>query len=222
LGCKGKAFGGTKMKTTLHIFTDGGYNKILDSSYYGFVIYKDDGKIIDIMNIKTQKKRGYTDFEMLALEMAFQYISNTVMCKKHHIVIHTEILQRINSEKSNTRERFESLVGSKKIKFEYSPAHAYDLFNSLIDTMISDTNIRDLFTAFQSNATTNKIEKTYLSGVSKKGIVNIFLVVFKAKLEDTLSSGGVKLENFTVARKVYRTNFVDKTIKYRGMKLLFI
>lgn len=212
------------MKTVLHMYTDGGYNNILNKSYYGFVLYEDNNKVVNILNIKTKKAQGLIDFEQEALYMGLEYLSKSNICKilNAKIVVHTEILIKLSHQKNDTILRYQNLLGEKNVSFEYCPAHEYDFFNILIDILISDNNTKDLvrdFTTRSVNAISN-IVKTYVE-LNQKGIINMFLIVFKLKLEALLIAPNIKKEQIKVMRETYQEFYINKTILYKGKKFIY-
>jgi hypothetical protein len=209
------------MKTIIHIYTDGGYNKVIDKSYYGFIIYKDDGKSLNILNTKTKKVNGMIDFELAAVELAYQYLLTTTGLSTYKLVVHTEILKLLQGKHSETRIKFEKLLGKRKVSFEYSPAHEYDLFNNLIDTLISDNNVQTLIKDFvNAPGVINKANKTYIE-MDTKGIINMFLLLYRIKLEAVLVSD-TKKEKLEKSREVYNDFFIDRVIYYRGKRMLYL
>lgn len=211
------------MKETLHIFTDGGYNKNADRSYYGFIMYKESKNNLDILTVKTKKVKGRVPFERLALMLAYDYLDSSNIVKKLNVkvIVHTEMFEQI--EKPGTpynrvKINFETLLTEKIVSFVYSPAHKWDLFNLIIDTLISDNNLRDLVRIFAISSVSSMIKSNI--EMNTKGYINMYLLIYKMKLENLLADGNVKKENFEVARSAYFEFFIDKSITYKGKRLL--
>lgn len=211
------------MKDTLHIFTDGGYTKNADRSYYGFIMYKESKNNLDILTVKTKKVKGSVPFERLALMLAYDYLvsSNIVEKLNVKVIVHTEMFEQV--EKSGTpynrvKINFEKFLTKKTVSFVYSPAHKWDLFNLIIDTLISDNNLRRLVCQFDTSSVPVMIKSNI--EMNTKGYINMYLLIYKMKLENLLADGNVKKENFEVARSAYFEFFMDKSITYKGKRLL--
>lgn len=212
------------MKSVLHIYTDGGYNKIIDKSYYGFIIYIDNGSTVDILNVKTKKAKGLTKFEQDALHLALDYLtkSNLSTLLNVKVVIHTEIFKLLMSDGNEIKTKYEEFLGKKNVSFEYSPAHKLDLFNNLIDTLISDNNTQSLIKDFVSMGTAciSNTVKTYIE-MDQKGIINMFLLLNKNRLETIMVTDSVKKPKFEAAALTYKEFFINKTITYKGKKFIY-
>ena len=211
------------MKDILHIFTDGGYNKNANRSYYGFIVYKESKNNLDILTVKTKKAKGAVSFERLALMLAYDYLvsSNIVEKLNVKVIVHTEMFEQI--EKPGTpynrvKINFETLLTKKIVSFVYSPAHKWDLFNLIIDTLISDTNLRELVRNF-ATASLPSVIKSNIE-MNTKGYINMYLIIYKIKLETLLADGNAKKETFEVARSAYFEFFMEKSITYKGKRLL--
>ena len=211
------------MKDILHIFTDGGYNKNANRSYYGFIMYKESKNNLDILTVKTKKVKGPVPFERLALILAYDYLvsSNIVEKLNAKVIVHTEMFEQI--EKPGTpynrvKINFETLLTKKIVSFVYSPAHKWDLFNLIIDTLISDTNLRELVRNFDT-ASISSVIKSNIE-MNTKGYINMYILIYKMKLENLLADGNVKKEKFEVARSAYFEFFMGKSITYKGKRLL--
>lgn len=209
------------MKDTLHIFTDGGYNKNADRSYYGFIMYKESGNNLDILTVKTKKAKGAVSFEKLALMLAYDYLASSNIVEKLNVkvVVHTEMFEQLvmpGTPCNEVKIEFETLLTKRVVSFVYSPAHKWDLFNLIIDTLISDNNLKGLVRDF-SNAPISNMIKSNID-MSTKGYINMYLIIYRIKLDVVLADNQVKKENFEPARSAYFAFFVEKNITYRGKR----
>lgn len=217
------------MRPILHIFTDGGYNKMVDESYYGFIMYKESGNTIDILTVKTKTVKTEIDFERKALFLAYSYIANSKIVEKLNakVVVHTEMYKNLMNEKNKYNQvkiDFEKLLKKRNVSFVYSPAHELDLFNIIIDTLISSNNIRDLVVAFgtipKGNSIASPMCKSYIK-MDTQGYINMSIILYRIRLEHRMADSKIKKEAFELTRSIYSEFFIDKIMFYRGKRLLY-